>query len=152
MVACHDVSIIMRSLHRIFRQNDLKCKNKIECSRTIVLTIVNELKRRSFLFCYRTMHQLLNSCGISANRETVRIAIKSIDPQGVALRRKHRLTRRKYFNKGPNFLWHLDGNDKLRPFGLSISATVEKYYGLKWVHQIKTRKLLQSFSSMYFRL
>ena len=43
-------------------------------------------------------------------------ALKILDPEGVALRSQHCLTRRQYHNKGPNFLIHIDGYDKLKPF------------------------------------
>jgi hypothetical protein len=39
-----------------------------------------------------------------------------LDPEGTHLRRTHRLKRRVYCAKGPNYIWHLDGYDKLKPF------------------------------------
>ncbi|KAJ8307295.1 hypothetical protein KUTeg_009205, partial [Tegillarca granosa] len=34
------------------------------------------------------------------------------------------LTRRRYFNKGPNYLVYIDGYDKLKPFGLAIHGAI----------------------------
>lgn len=49
---------------------------------------------------YRQMHQRLTSDhGLVVSREIVRIALKCLDPEGVARRKGHRLTRRKYFCK-----------------------------------------------------
>jgi hypothetical protein len=61
----------------------------------------------------------LNTC-----RETVRLALCQADPSGVAARKQHRLARRTYSSKGPNHAWHIDGYDKLRPYGFLISGYV----------------------------
>ena len=46
--------------------------------------------------------------------------LKELDPEGVAQRSKKRLKRRRYSVPGPDFLWHIDGHDKLKPYGFSI--------------------------------
>ena len=48
------------------------------------------------------MHQRLLMKGISVGRESVQIAIKELDPDGVSERSVHRFKRRKYVSKGPN--------------------------------------------------
>ena len=73
------------------------------------------------------MHHRLTLSGYQCNREIVRLALKSLDPEGVDMRKTHRLTRRRYTNPGPNYLWHLDGNDKLKPFGLGIHRCIDGY-------------------------
>ena len=35
--------------------------------------------------------------------------------------------RRKYKTKGPNYLWHIDGYDKLKPFGFCIHGAIDGY-------------------------
>ena len=67
---------------------------------------------------YRNMQQRLMIRGIQYNKEAIRIALNVLDQEGVSRRKTHRLKRRKYRNKGPNDVWHMDGNDKLRPFFL----------------------------------
>ena len=61
-----------------------------------------------------------------------------LDPEGVKRRKGHRL-RRVYQNRvrfslkcnidlqlqGPNFVWHLDGYDKLKPYGFTIHACID---------------------------
>ena len=44
-------------------------------------------------------------------RERVRELLKRCDPEGIALKSKHRLKRRQCVNKRPNYLWHMDGYD-----------------------------------------
>ena len=29
------------------------------------------------------------------------------------------------YNKGPNYIWHIDGYDKLSPFGLTIHGCID---------------------------
>ena len=42
-------------------------------------------------------------------------------------RKRHRLRRRRYFAPGPDFVWHLDGYDKLKPFGFSIHCCIDGF-------------------------
>lgn len=39
--------------------------------------------------------------------------------------KKGRLHRRTYRVKGPNYIWHIDGNDKLKPYGFCISGAID---------------------------
>ena len=55
----------------------------------------------------RMRHNLVMTC------DTVMRALRVINPQGVENRWRHRLQQKRYSTHGPNFLWHLDGWDKL---------------------------------------
>ena len=63
---------------------------------------------------YRRMRSSLQSQSIICRHEDVRLIMKNLDPEGVALRKKRRLHRRKYVSPGPNYAWHIDGHDKLK--------------------------------------
>ena len=76
---------------------------------------------------YRNIRQRLIQKGKPYTFNSVRLALKSIDPDAVARRLKHRLKRRKYINCGPNFVWDIDGNDKLKPFGFCIHAGIDGF-------------------------
>lgn len=74
------------------------------------------------------MHQrLLSDHGIVIDRETVRRIVKGLDPEGVEMRSKRRFRRRRYAAAGPNFIWHLDGYDKLKPYGFCIHGAIDSY-------------------------
>ena len=45
-----------------------------------------------------------------------------MDPEAVMNRWQHRLRRRTYVSRGPNYMWHVDGYDKLTPYGISING------------------------------
>ena len=68
-----------------------------------------------------TDHQLI------VTRNIVRQVIKILDPEGVEARSGHRLRRRNYFTKGPNYLWHIDGYDKMKPFGFCVHGAIDGY-------------------------
>ncbi|KAJ7371621.1 hypothetical protein OS493_024298 [Desmophyllum pertusum] len=69
----------------------------------------------------------LNGLCLVVSRETVRHALKVLDPDGVERRSRHKLKRRTYSAKGPSYIWHLDGYDKLKPFGLCIHGAIDGY-------------------------
>jgi hypothetical protein len=54
--------------------------------------------------------------------------LRQLDPEGVK-RRTHDLQRRRgeYHAYGPNYLWCLDGHDKLEPWGFRIYACIDAY-------------------------
>ena len=61
---------------------------------------------------------------IFVKRARVMRFLKELDPEGVESRKKKRLRRRLYHAKGPNFIWHIDGHDKLKPYRFSIHACI----------------------------
>ena len=78
--------------------------------------------------------RLVNDHRLVVGKETVGELLKILDPEGVELRARHRLKRRQYITKGPNHLWHIDGYDKLKPFGCCIYGAIDgfssEFYGL----------------------
>ena len=74
---------------------------------------------------YRNIRQPLIQKGKPFSFNSVRLALTSIDADGVARRSKNRLKRRKYINCSLNYVWHIDGNDKLKPFGFCIHAGID---------------------------
>ena len=64
---------------------------------------------------------------LSVSKEFVRNALRIMDPEGVQRRSRPRLQRRQYHAKGPNFIWHLDGYDKLKPYGFCIHGCIDGY-------------------------
>ena len=100
---------------------NLDIENVIQC-------ISNELRGSGSSMEYRTMHQKLRSVyNLQVDQETVRLCLKTLDPEGVEERSKRRLRRRVYISKRPNYQWHIDGYDKLRPFGFFIHGCIEGF-------------------------
>ena len=77
---------------------------------------------------YRSMwHVLRLRYQLNVPRRIVETLMKEIDPNGVRRRKQRCLKRRTYLSAGPNFTWHIDGYDKLKPFGFSIHGCVDGF-------------------------
>eukprot|EP00731_Ephydatia_muelleri_P023454 Em0015g1037a len=65
--------------------------------------------------------------GYTVKRSTVMMLLAVMDPEGTRQRKMHRLQRRTYENMGPNWCWHMDGYDKLKPYGFPIHACIDGF-------------------------
>lgn len=61
----------------------------------------------------RLLKGFLKSQGHRVQRERIRQSLLRTDPQGVMLRFKETIQRRKYNVHSPLSLWHIDGHHKL---------------------------------------
>ena len=124
----HDMSMSLSTLKRRLSQYNLK-RNKTEVDLSDVERLIrNELDGPGSISGYRGMwHTLRVKYGLCIPREAVASLLRRLDPAGVAERKRHKLKRRKYTSPGPNYCWHVDGNDKLKPFGFPIHGAVDGY-------------------------
>jgi hypothetical protein len=53
--------------------------------------------------------------------------LRVTDYTSVLLRQRHVLRRRTYTALGPNYMWHADGHDKLKKYGIAIHACIDGY-------------------------
>ena len=87
------------------------------------------------------MHQLCRQNGINVNRSTVALVQSHLDPEGVQSRKRNRLRRRKYYSLGPNYVWHVDGYDKLKPYGFPIHGGIDGFSRfILWLDLCKSNK------------
>ncbi|KAJ7372070.1 hypothetical protein OS493_020494 [Desmophyllum pertusum] len=123
-----DGAISLRQLKRILRRKCLTRRINYSDPAEVVAAVERELQGSGSLLGYRLMHQRLRTdYGLVVDREMVRNILKTLDPDGVERRSKHKLKRRKYKSKGPNYIWHIDGYDKLKPFGFCIHGAIDGY-------------------------
>ena len=128
LLLTHGVS--HRQLKIILRRKGLTRRQNYSDPAEVVAPVGRELQGSGHgsLVGYRQMHQRLRTdYGLVADRETVRTILKTLDPDGVERRSKPKLRRRKYHCKGPNYIWHIDGYDKLKPFGFCIHGAIDGY-------------------------
>lgn len=79
-------------------------------------------------FGYRSVWRTLNiRFGLCVTQSRVRLCLKTIDQQVVFDRSRRRLRRRIYYNRGPNYLIHVDGYDKLKHCGIAIHVAIDGY-------------------------
>ena len=76
---------------------------------------------------YRSVWHTLELEGLRVPRIIVQHLLREIDPEGVSARKAHRLKRRVYSNPGPNYAWHLDGYDKLKPWGFPMHGCIDGF-------------------------
>ena len=90
--------------------------------------------------------------GLRVPRSVVEELLKEIDPAGTTLRRRHRLRRRQYTNLGPNFAWHIDGYDKLKPWGFPIHGSIDGFSRrVLWLNVTSSNKSPDNIAAMYLK-
>ena len=60
-------------------------------------------------------------------RSTNQGLLLELDLSGTEARKRHRLKRRENTNPGPNFAWHIDGYNKLKPFGFPVHGAIDGF-------------------------
>ena len=54
--------------------------------------------------------------------------------------------------KGPNHIWHIDGNDKLKPFGFCISGCIDGFSRkIIWLEVARTNKQPDLIASYFLK-
>ena len=123
----HGIELSLRQLHRNLRRLGMFRRKSSDDINTIIIAIKREADTSSSGYGYRMIHQKLRQMGVTTNRETVRLILKAVDPDGVMNRSKHRLRRRIYISKGPNYVRHIDGYDKRKPYGFALHGCIDGY-------------------------
>lgn len=75
-----------------------------------------------------TVRQATEICkqhGLQARKEDVCMILQELDSDGVMIRRARHLVQCQYYARRPNFIWHLDGNDKLVPYGIEVHGCID---------------------------
>ncbi|KAJ8037931.1 hypothetical protein HOLleu_18876 [Holothuria leucospilota] len=123
---CHGVHLSLTTVRRRLKGMALYRRRKSDLLE-VALFVMEELERHGQLHGYKTMHLKCIQKSLQVTQETVRILLQLLDPEGVAYRRSKRLRRRLYRNPGPNYMWHIDSYDKLKPYGICINAAIDGF-------------------------
>ena len=65
--------------------------------------------------------------GISLSKKDVRKTLENIDSDGVKIRRNKVIRRIIYHTNGPGYIYHIDGNDKLKRWGFPIHGCIDGF-------------------------
>ncbi|CAB4004246.1 Hypothetical predicted protein [Paramuricea clavata] len=127
----HGINHSMSTLKRRLREYGLKRKNAVDIDdNDIVEAIHKNYKVQVVCQGIEGMwHTLQLKYGLCVPRDKVQRILKELDPNGTEERKLHRIKRSTYRSNGPNECWHVDGYDKLKPFGFPI-------HGKKFIHQV----------------
>jgi hypothetical protein len=135
----HGIQLSYRHLKRVIKSLGLHRKNFFPEIDTVVEFISKQLHGSGSLHGYRWMYEKCLLSGIKVRKEDVRHILQIMDPEGVEQRRAKRLHRRSYFTKGPNYIWHIDSYDKLKPYGICINGCIDGYSRkMIWLNAYKT--------------
>lgn len=97
----------------------------------------------------KTLAGYLQSQAYHIQRWRIRESMLRVDPWGVEQRMRRILHRRKYKVRGPNSLWHIDGNHKLIRWRIVIHGAIDGYSRipvyLKASDNNRASTVLQSF-------
>lgn len=128
LLLVHNVCMSRRTLNRIKKRLNLR-RRENETPLPIIVNQLLFLRSRGYdNIGYRAMWTMLNtSYGLNVKQETIRTLLKIIDRDGVVRRSRRRLVRRSYYSPGPNYCLHIDGYDKLKPYGISIHGCVDGF-------------------------
>lgn len=128
LLAVHRIRISEPHFKRMFRNQGLKRRtDNIDIYNTIN-AILYVTENSGQCLGYRTiLKRLITDCGLVIQRDKVMELMRVIDPDGVERRKQKRLLRRQYAAPGPNFVWHIDGYDKLKPFGFAIHGAIDGF-------------------------
>lgn len=129
LIKIHQITLSYSTIKRRINALGLRRRNLQESKFSqIVAAAVEELNSSGYNLGYRALWQKLKyQYGLSVKRSTVYAVLKVADPEGMKNRFGNKLKRREYLSKGPNFIWHMDGYDKLKQFGFAIHGAVDGY-------------------------
>ena len=150
----HGIVLSVRSIKRILQRLGLRratvtYESPIE---QIVHAVLEELENSAGSFMgYRQLTRRIRlKYNLKVRRDSIMRYLRIIDPEGVDRRKRRRLKRRKYTNPGPNFLWHVDGWDKLAPFGIYVHGAIDGYSRrIVWLEVNSTNKNPNVIASHY---
>ena len=127
LALAHRIVISMSTLKRTLRRLKLRRRKDYSDLLDVAMFITKEHQTSGQLYGYRWMHLKCIQNNLRVPRDTVYEIMKILDPEGIAARKRHRLRRRQYKSKGPNFVWHIDSYDKLKPYGIAINGCIDGF-------------------------
>lgn len=135
----HGILISRKRLLQVLKDNRLGRRRNFADLDSVFDFVQQQLQGSGKMHGYRWMFTKCRESGLKAKKEDVRMILAELDPEGSASRQKRRLYRRQYFSKGPNYIWHIDSYDKLKPFGVCINGCIDGYSRkLVWLNAYKT--------------
>ena len=99
---------------------------------------------------YRMVWHTLKTEGLNVPHIIVQDILKEVDPEGCQLSKAHRLKRRTYHCLGPNDTWHIDGYDKLKPFGFPIHGAIDGFSRkILWLEVTRSNKSPENIATYF---
>lgn len=134
------IQMSIRTLKRRLREMNLRRRSDARVAPTddtvLIRAIEQELQGTNSLVGYRTMYRCLRrKYGLLVTHNRVCQIMRQLAPQETARRRSRCLRRRVYYSEGPNFNLHVDGFDKIKPYGFCVHGAICGYSRrVMWLH------------------
>ena len=129
LATVHAISLSCRTIRRILKA--LGRARHQPTSRETLATAVNftqqQLQQSGQCLGYRALWKRLQANKINLSQKKTLEMLRLMDGDGVAQRKRKCVRRREYINPGPNFVWHMDGYDKLKPYGFPIHGAIDGF-------------------------
>jgi hypothetical protein len=118
----HGVTTSLCTVNRILKRLNLERCNRIYTPFETVSGVINrEIQRSGQYIGYRTLwRRFMLDYHMYIKRDDVMEIMRATDPDGVEMRKAHRLRRRAFYAKGPSFIWHMDSYYQLKPYGFIL--------------------------------
>ncbi|XP_051782603.1 uncharacterized protein LOC127527557 [Erpetoichthys calabaricus] len=123
----HGIIVSLRTLQRNLQCLNLYRRKHKTDSLDLALFLQQEINKSGRLHGYKWMHAKCLAKGFVTDSESIRFLLKTLDPEGVEQRKRRCLRRRQFSSKGPNNTWHIDSNDKLKPYGIFINGCIDGF-------------------------
>ena len=136
----HDITMSIRTLKNRLRRYQIRRRTP-----TYDLNLVREAILRELSGGYRCMWHTLHLHNIQVPRHVVENLMRELDPDGCEQRRSRALQRQRYSSPGPNHTWHVDGYDKLKPFGFPVHGCIDGWSRrIMWLKLTRSNKILRN--------
>lgn len=148
----HGIKLSMRTLKTKLKNLQLRRKkHKVSDYLRAVEVISDKMSSCSSSIGYRTIwHDLSHNHGVHVPRDFVMLKMRELDPEGAKVRRSRKLRRRHYRSGGPNYIWHCDGYDKLKPFGFPIHGCIDGFSRkILWLQVVSSNNNPSVIASLY---
>ena len=142
----HGIILSSRTLKRVLKRHRLYRKKHRSDLLEVAFFIEKELRECGELNGYRWMHNECIQSGLVVSQENVRLLLHILDSEGIASRRARRLRCRRYTSRRPNWVWHVDGHDKLKPYGIAINGCVDGFS--RYVLWLEAYRLIQTVTQL----
>ena len=120
------IYIVLSLRQRILAHRWLRRRHNPSDIDAVLQAVETELSGSDRIVGYLGIWQrLLQGHNLVIGKETVCHVLRIVDPAGVDRRLRNRPRRRNYRGEGPNYIWHVDGYNKLKPFGFCIHGCID---------------------------
>ncbi len=135
----HDIKLSLRTLKKRLSDMGLKRKNVTYSIDSVRDRIKKEIDGPGCSGGYRSVWHTIRLEGMQVPRKVVQNTLRELGPEGCEERRAKCLRRRRYINPGPNHVWHMDGYDKLKPYGFPIHGCIDGFSRqILWLNVART--------------